>query len=161
MKTFWCDKHMVLYCETEKCMRCKTEVVDKPTDVQQNTVLSEPDPSYVRGQYVVGTPFVNNVRGTFIPIGAPSAPELLRRAAGIIEERAAKRDQDGERSMAKTVAAFNDLTGNKLSVTDGWVFMAIVKLARSQHGLDLDNFVDGAAFIALAGESAVPTTKGD
>lgn len=82
-----------------------------------------------------------------------SAPQILRQAAETIEARSRLRDQEGERSMCKTVAAFNALTGNSLSETDGWVFMALVKLARSQHGQDPDNFVDCCAYAALAGES--------
>lgn len=57
--------------------------------------------------------------------------------------------------MAKTVAAFNALTGASLTETQGWTFMAVLKLARASQGrLQMDDYVDGAAYIALAGESA-------
>ena len=84
------------------------------------------------------------------------AQDLLIQAADTIDQRAAERDQaDGERSMARTVAAFNALTGHRLSETQGWQFMALLKLSRSNGGrLQLDDYVDGAAYVALAGESA-------
>ncbi|WP_205954897.1 DUF6378 domain-containing protein [Pseudoxanthomonas winnipegensis] len=87
----------------------------------------------------------------------PSPAEtILRNAAAAIEQRAAQRDlQDGERSMARTVAAFNALTGGSLSERDGWLFMAVLKAARATAGAhQLDDYTDGAAYFALAGECA-------
>jgi len=85
------------------------------------------------------------------------AAEILTRAAGHMRDRAASRDQPaGERSMARTVAAFNALTGHTLSERDGWVFMIALKAARAcstPAGLP-DDYEDGAAYFALAGESA-------
>lgn len=57
--------------------------------------------------------------------------------------------------MAKTVALFNLLRGKKISEEDGWWFMACLKAARATQGkFQLDDYVDGAAYIALAGECA-------
>lgn len=85
------------------------------------------------------------------------APEILKQAARHIEDRAKARDQpEGERSMGKTVAAFNAITGNSLSERDGWVFMQVLKLARACNtasGL-ADDYEDAAAYAALAGEAA-------
>lgn len=85
------------------------------------------------------------------------APEILKQAAKHIEDRAAARDQpEGERSMGKTVEAFNAVTGHRLSERDGWVFMQILKLARACNtpaGLP-DDYEDAAAYSALAGEAA-------
>tara|TARA_R110000737_G_scaffold66705_1_gene94721 strand:- start:75 stop:578 length:504 start_codon:yes stop_codon:yes gene_type:complete len=62
----------------------------------------------------------------------------------------------GERSMAKTVAMFNAMAGSDMSVAQGWKFMALLKLVRSEQGdFRLDSFVDGAAYFSLAGESAM------
>lgn len=59
------------------------------------------------------------------------ATEILHTAEICIGDRAASRDQpDGERSMARTVAAFNALTGHRLSERDGWLFMVTLKAAR-------------------------------
>lgn len=86
-----------------------------------------------------------------------SAPDLLKRAAQHMEDRAAARDQpNGERSMKRTVEAFNALCGTSLSERDGWLFMAVLKAARataSPTGMQ-DDYEDGAAYFALAGESA-------
>lgn len=90
-----------------------------------------------------------------------TAPEFLLEAADCIDARAAARDlASGERSMACAVDMFNAWrrphtgTGD-LSEADGWVFMALLKLARARGGdYRRDDYVDGAAYIALAGECA-------
>lgn len=85
-----------------------------------------------------------------------SAIEIGNKAIETIGHRAVERDsQDGERSMAKTVAAFNALRGHNLSEVDGWLFMAILKMARASKGRhQLDDYVDGSAYFMLAGECA-------
>lgn len=86
-----------------------------------------------------------------------TAPAILKRAAQHMEDRAAARDQPGgERSMERTVKAFNALTGHQISERDGWMFMVALKAARActtQTGLS-DDYEDGAAYFGLAGESA-------
>lgn len=60
------------------------------------------------------------------------ACEILHTAEVCIGDRASSRDlPDGERSMARTVAAFNALTGHRLSERDGWLFMVALKAARA------------------------------
>lgn len=90
-----------------------------------------------------------------VPVTA-DAPEILKRAAQHIEERAALRDQPGgERSMRATVEAFNAIEGIKLTERQGWLFMALLKAARSANGNHVfDDYEDGAAYFALAGEAA-------
>jgi hypothetical protein len=83
-----------------------------------------------------------------------TAAKILRTSADTIEARGRLRDSGRERSMARTVAAFNAVTGQHLTETEGWIFMAVLKLARESSGHDPDNFVDGAAYMALAGEAA-------
>lgn len=84
------------------------------------------------------------------------AQDILRQSAQHIEDRAKSRDQEGgERSMARTVTAFNALTGHTISERDGWLFMVILKAARAcgtPTGLP-DDYEDAAAYVALAGES--------
>lgn len=84
------------------------------------------------------------------------APDILKKAAQHIEDRAAARDQpEGERSMLRTVTAFNALTGHQLTERDGWLFMATLKAARACNtptGI-ADDYEDGASYFALAGES--------
>ncbi len=86
----------------------------------------------------------------------PTAPQILKTAIGHMEERAATYDQpQGERSMGKTVTMFNALTGNTLTDEQGWLFMACLKMVRAQQGgYRADSYEDGAAYFALAGESA-------
>jgi hypothetical protein len=90
------------------------------------------------------------------PREAPTAPQILKTAIGHMEERAATYDQpQGERSMGKTVAMFNTLTEAKLTEEQGWLFMACLKMVRAQQGgYRADSYEDGAAYFALAGESA-------
>ena len=79
------------------------------------------------------------------------APGLLRESADLIESRAAERDVEEERSMARAIAAFNTLTGNGLAETDGWLLLAILKLARATAGkFQPDDLKDCAAYVALA-----------
>ena len=84
-----------------------------------------------------------------------AAPDILHRAAQHIADRAASRDlPQGERSMGRTVAAFTALTGATLNERDGWLFMAVLKAARATAGAhNEDDYEDGAAYFALAGEA--------
>ena len=85
-----------------------------------------------------------------------NAHDILQAAAGHMRDRAATYDKpEGERSMGATVAAFRAVTGVRLTETQGWLFMALLKAVRSQQGAyRADSFEDGAAYFALAGESA-------
>lgn len=84
------------------------------------------------------------------------AHEYLEQAASEMQDRSATYDApQGERSMGKTVAAFNSLTGHALTEEQGWLFMNVLKMARSQQGeFRADCYVDGAAYWALGGECA-------
>lgn len=85
-----------------------------------------------------------------------SAPDLLREAATIIDQRSASRDLPAERAMRRTVGAFNMLTGQSLTETQGWLFMAVLKLARASAGaFQRDDLLDGAAYMALALEAEI------
>ena len=89
-----------------------------------------------------------------------TAPEILAAAAQCISDRAATRDLPAERSMARNVRAFNVLTGHTLTERDGWLFMVTLQAARATAGShNPDDYIDGAAYFALAGESA-QTTEG-
>ena len=85
------------------------------------------------------------------------ARSILKQASDAIQNRAITRDNsDTERSMARTINIFNGLINSDLlNEANGWLFMACVKLARSQQGqFHLDDYIDAAAYIALAGEAA-------
>ena len=85
-----------------------------------------------------------------------SAASILTAAADNLREKAALRDlPDGERSMARTVAAFNAVTGHNLSEVEGWHFMELLKMCRSNAGsYHADDHQDRASYAALAGECA-------
>ncbi|MEO5811578.1 MAG: DUF6378 domain-containing protein [Rhodanobacter sp.] len=96
---------------------------------------------------------------TDLPI--PDAVSILIDAADTITERGKQRDKpSGERSMSRTVAAFNALYGTSLSETQGWQFMVLLKAARAVTGKPrMDDYIDQAAYSALAGESAARSTR--
>ena len=86
----------------------------------------------------------------------PRASDILNTAAEHMKERASIYDQpQGERSISKTVTMFNILTGAGLTDEQGWLFMTCLKIVRAQQGrYRADSYEDGAAYFALAGESA-------
>lgn len=88
------------------------------------------------------------------------ASDILEAGIKHLGDRAATYDaKNGERSMAKTIAIFNELIGEKLreplSEEDSWNFMQVLKLVRSKQGrFKADSYEDGAAYAAFAGEAA-------
>ncbi|TFH85284.1 hypothetical protein EQG41_18210 [Billgrantia azerbaijanica] len=85
-----------------------------------------------------------------------TAAEILRAGLGHMEARAATYDKpQGERSMLATVRAFACTTGIELTEEQGWHFMVLLKLVRSQQGgLRMDSYEDGAAYCGLMSEAA-------
>lgn len=85
-----------------------------------------------------------------------SADQILAAAKADIAQRGPLRDQaNGERSMGRAIAAFNALHGTALSEVQGWQLQALLKLARATGGKHhADDYQDGAAYVALAGEAA-------
>lgn len=81
------------------------------------------------------------------------ADEVLEMARAIMLKRGRLRDSGSERSMQRIVNVFEALTGNKLTEVEGWTFMVVLKLCREQTGSDIDNWIDGAAYMALAAET--------
>ena len=85
-----------------------------------------------------------------------SATDLLKSACDQIGNRASERDTESERSMYSTVNAFNALYGTNLTEEQGWMFMVFLKAARAKGGsIRIDDYVDGSAYFALAGEAAI------
>lgn len=83
-----------------------------------------------------------------------TASQLLNRAAEIMRQRADEYDQPtGERSMAKTVAAFNAITGRDLTEREGWEFMLVLKQVRlfqtdKHHHDSAEDAISYAALLA-------------
>lgn len=87
---------------------------------------------------------------------APTAPQLLNKAATIMQARAATYDKpEGERSMGATVAAFNTITGQALTEAHGWLLMTILKMVRDNQrpAAHLDSVEDLVAYASLYGEA--------
>ena len=85
-----------------------------------------------------------------------TAPQLLEKAASHMRDRAATYDSpDGERSMAKTVEAFNAITGRDLTETEGWLLLQVLKEVRlfQRPGYHADSAEDCIAYAALKAES--------
>lgn len=90
------------------------------------------------------------------------AQQYLNQAVKDMQDRAGERDQpEGERSMVRTVNAFNAMHGTSLTEVQGWQFMELLKMARSIGGdFRADDFIDGSAYAALAGEAAASIDAG-
>lgn len=91
------------------------------------------------------------------PTKPKTAPEFLAQAGAIMAQRAAQYDQPGgERSMGRTVEAFNVITGHKLSEADGWLLLQCLKDVRQWQNPDefhRDSAEDGVAYSALKAEA--------
>lgn len=86
----------------------------------------------------------------------PSAGGILRRAAGIMEERGRQYDQPGgERSMGRAIAAFNVITGRDLKESEGWLLLQVLKDVRDRQRAEphLDSLDDCVAYSALKAEA--------
>ena len=88
-----------------------------------------------------------------------TAPEFLHCAATIMEERGKQYDKPGgERSMGKTVAAFNAITGQDMTEQEGWQFMMVLKAVRffsNTTAPHRDSLEDAIAYSALLAECAL------
>src|SRR5574343_1260067 len=85
-----------------------------------------------------------------------SAPDFLKRAADLMVERGKQYDSpDGERSMERTVTAFNAITGHKLTEAEGWLLMQCLKDVRQWQRTEYhpDSAEDGIAYAALKAEA--------
>lgn len=84
------------------------------------------------------------------------APDILDAAAGHLRDRAATYDKpEGERSMAQTVAIFNQFHGASMTEAQGWHFMQILKDVRlfTRDGYHQDSGEDCVAYAALKCEA--------
>lgn len=84
------------------------------------------------------------------------AQEFLSAAANHMHARAKTYDTaEGERSMAKTVQAFNAIVGADLTESEGWLFMMLLKAVRltQRATYHADSAEDLVAYAALLGES--------
>lgn len=84
------------------------------------------------------------------------AVRILQTAANHMRDRAATYDKpEGERSMGKTVEAFNAVTGRDLSESEGWLLLQILKDVRlfQRPGYHADSAEDCVAYAAMKAEA--------
>lgn len=98
---------------------------------------------------------INPVEPNETPAPLALAEAILHAGAEVLGQRAAERDLEQERSMVKITELFNSLTGKDLTEREGWLFMACLKLVRSQINgkVRIDDYIDGVNYLALAGEA--------
>ena len=84
-----------------------------------------------------------------------AANDFLSQAQDTIGDRGKEYDSGSERSMEKTVQAFNIIAGKELTESEGWLFMEILKNVRqwTKPEYHEDSAVDGVAYSALKAES--------
>jgi hypothetical protein len=85
------------------------------------------------------------------------APDFLRKGADLLEDRGKQYDQPGgERSMGKTVRAFNAITGRDLTEPEGWLLLQVLKDVRQWQNPDkyhADSAEDCVSYAALKAEA--------
>jgi hypothetical protein len=85
------------------------------------------------------------------------AQDFLRNGADLLEERGKQYDQPGgERSMGKTVRAFNAITGRDLTEPEGWLLLQVLKDVRQWQNPDkyhADSAEDCVSYAALKAEA--------
>jgi hypothetical protein len=85
-----------------------------------------------------------------------TAPELLRKAADIIEQRGTEYDTTGikqERSMPRICEIFGETTGRQMTIGEGYQFLIALKTARIERSPGhIDSYVDRLAYQALNDE---------
>lgn len=92
-----------------------------------------------------------------------TANELIEKASGHIKDRASTYDQpQGERSMARAVAALNAILGRQaLTESEGWLLLQLLKDARDRQRRQphADSLEDCIAYAALKAEARLNEGK--
>ena len=87
-----------------------------------------------------------------------NALDFLQDSMHTLEQRGKDYDQqDGERSMGKTVIAFNAITGKQLTEAEGWLLLQLLKDVRqwTSPSYHHDSALDCVAYSALKAEALV------
>lgn len=85
-----------------------------------------------------------------------SAADFLAKAGSLMTSRGKEYDKaEGERSMARTVSAFNSITGQSLTEAEGWLLLQVLKDVRQWQRPEYhaDSAEDGVAYSALKAEA--------
>jgi hypothetical protein len=123
------------------------KVVDKPTV----DVIANKDENLTSVEQSVGTESIKFI--------VKDSIWFLDEAKRIQDERGAIYDSTGstkERSMGKTVTAFNAITGKDLTEAEGWLLLQLLKDARQWANptvFHLDSATDGVSYSSLKAEA--------
>ncbi|MFK4234237.1 hypothetical protein [Pseudomonas guariconensis] len=83
--------------------------------------------------------------------------DFLQAAIAVQAERGKQYDAPGgERSMGRTIKAFNAITGHKLTEAEGWLLLQVLKDVRQWQNPDKfheDSALDGVAYSSLKAEA--------
>lgn len=94
-----------------------------------------------------------------------SASDFLIKAGDLLSERGKDYDKpEGERSMGKTVSAFNAITGKDLSEAEGWLLLQILKDVRQWQNpekYNADSAEDCVSYCALKAEALFVTNEAE
>jgi len=143
--------------ENDDQTKAQAETDTRATREKLDAIMSQPDCAIV----AEGLGFADGYPSNSLLFAADAilttAPDILAQAKAEQENRAKFYDApSGERSMAKTVAAFNAMYGTALTEVQGWQFMVLLKMVRASQGsARTDNHVDQTSYSALAGEAAL------
>lgn len=107
-------------------------------------------------------PFYNPDDVAFKAKTKTPAHAFLEAGVKHLKDRASERDTSEERSMKSCVNAFNAMYADTIKANNGrlteelgWMFMVFLKASRAKGGdYRQDDYEDGAAYFALAGETA-------
>lgn len=93
----------------------------------------------------------------------PTAPQLLNKAASLMEQRGKQYDAPGgERSMGRAVAALNNVLGRTALIeSEGWLLLQILKDVRDRQCAEPheDSLEDCIAYAALKAEARLQEDK--
>lgn len=91
--------------------------------------------------------------------------EFLQAAVDVQAERGKQYDSpEGERSMGRTVQAFNAITGRDLTEAEGWLLLQVLKDVRQWQNpgqFHLDSALDCVAYASLKGEALSAAAEHD
>jgi len=83
----------------------------------------------------------------------PTAAELLRAAADLVEGARADDYGDALTNFTDIADAWSLFMDHKFVASDVAIMMSLLKVMRMKNGVSKDdNFIDGAAYLALAGQ---------
>lgn len=98
-----------------------------------------------------------------LEIKEKTACDFLSTALYLLEERGKDYDQaQGERSMGRTVNAFNSITGKALTEAEGWLLLQLLKDVRqwqNPYKYHADSAEDCISYAALKAEALSKTKE--